>query len=154
MTSERFIDGPAGRLFVDDGGPASALARRPQAERDAALASIGPGLRDDFLKMLEGGRPATRARVLADFDRTPLELSCDWVRSGWTTDPVPQLERYLSRGGRAHALHADWRCRNPWRPHAQLPAVTEERVPGTSHWVMMDEPDELQPRLDRFLRSL
>jgi len=141
----------AGVFLVD---PASALTLLPAGDREADLAAAASDLGAFFAPMLQGARAAVRTRVLAEARATRPEVVLASLRALWTHDPVPPLRRYLASGGKARAVLSEQGRANPRRLHALLPEVTEEILPGTSHWLMMDEPDELQPRLDAFLLSL
>jgi len=43
---------------------------------------------------------------------------------------------------------------NPSSLHVQFPAVPVEKMHGTGHWLMMDQPEEFNRLLDEFLVSI
>jgi len=142
----------AGLFLVD---PASAFHRRPQADKDAIVAAARPPFRDLRASVLElqEARPAVREKVAADFDAVPLERSAALLASLTWYDAISPLERYLQSGPVLIALAASNRG-NPHRLAAVLPQIEERVIEDTSHWVMLDAPDEVQPLLDGFLRRV
>lgn len=142
----------AGLFLVD---PASAFDRRPQADKDSIRAVARPPygeLRASVLE-LSAARPAVRHKISADFDAVPLDRSAALLSSLTDYDATSALERYLKSGPVLIALSAENRD-NPYRLAALVPHVEERVIEDTSHWIMLDAPDEVQPLLDGFLERL
>lgn len=144
------IPGRVASLFLVD--PASAFSLRPASDKAAIAALVAPpyaSLRAAVLEALEGAKPAVRARVAADLEAMPVEVLAAVLGSLPFYDATAPLERYLRHGPVLIALASAQRD-DRWRLSAQLPAIKEHVVDGTSHWLMMDAPDKLQPLLEEF----
>jgi pimeloyl-ACP methyl ester carboxylesterase len=143
----------AGLFLVD---PASAFTRRPAQEKLDFSASFVPpfdAMRASILGMLDDAQPAVRQKVTADFDAVPREVSAALLSSLVLYDAVSPLQRFAKSGPILTALAAGQR-ESAYRLGRFVPGVEERVVEGTSHWVMLDAPDELQPLLDGLLRRL
>jgi hypothetical protein len=103
--------------------------------------------------MLAGSQPHVRVKVLAALERTPIDVSRALMASSFDHDPIAPLKRLLARSPALAVVSAMSR-RHSLRLHAVVPELPEAVVENTSHWLMMDEPTELQPLLDRFLSTL
>ena len=101
-------------------------------------------------KLLEGARPEVREQVRRDMAQVPREAAVAMIRETFAYDPLPALRAYPGPKLLVVTPHGD----SPNALHKQLPDVPHELVTGTSHWLQMDRPDELNRILDRFLDVL
>lgn len=138
----------AALLLVD---PSGDQTRAPRAETDAFLETVRadtPGeMRLYFRQILIGAGPGVAERVLADLDRVPpegltgaLESVADFAAAdALGRYPGPKLAVISDLNSLPYSLH---------RLVADLPAVL---MTGTSHWPMLDRPDDFNRVLDGFL---
>lgn len=138
----------AGLLLVDPNGDQTELPRR---DRDDFLRTLRADpeaeMRWYFKQVLVGGRPETAERVLADLEATPGEILVAALESSFETSPVAALEAYR---GPVASLVSDMNTL-PYSLHNLLPDLPVRQVRGTSHWLMLDRPEETNALLDAFL---
>ena len=145
--------GQVAGLLLDD--PAGDLTRLPRPALDAWLDGFGldtyPAFREQwFGKMLEPARPAVREAVLARMRATPREVVAASARGLCAYDPTPGL-----RGYRGPSLTVVTEQNNePYSLQNVVPGLRSQLVPGTSHWIMMDDPEAFNAVLDRFLAEV
>jgi pimeloyl-ACP methyl ester carboxylesterase len=141
----------AGLVFADAGGDARAT---PPAE----LAEMRRGLQPDrfaeyvgawFETILAGGLPETRSAVLASLRRTPREVFVGMIEGQLVFDLPAALARYA---GPRLAIAAQ--AYEPHGLHHAAPGIPVRVMTGTSHWLMMDRPDEFNALLDEFLGGI
>ena len=141
-------DRVAGLLLVD---PSGDQTRAPRGEAEAFLATLradpAAEFRFYFKQILIGAAAGVAERVLADLDRVPPAALLAAVESLAGHSPAAALGRYP---GPKLAVVTDLNSL-PYSLHRlvdDLPAVS---FPGTSHWPMMDRPEEFNRVLDEFL---
>jgi pimeloyl-ACP methyl ester carboxylesterase len=141
----------AGLLLADPNGDQSRLPREQvRAFLAAVRADPGGELRFNFRHILAGARPQVAERVLADLAATGDEVLVGALESAAAASPVADLERY---GGPALTVVSPFNSL-PVSLHNLLPALPVRRLRGTSHWLMMDAPEEFNRLLDAFLGRL
>jgi len=141
----------AGLVLVDPNGDQTEI---PGKELDGFLASLREDPRDEmrwyFKQVLVGAEPATVERVLEDLEATPREALVASLESSFAYSPLPALERYR---GPVLSLISDMNTL-PYSLHNLLPEMPVRLVSGTSHWLMLDRPDDCNRLLDDFLARL
>ncbi len=141
-----------GLVLVDAAGSMSAL---PPDVAEGFLDSIdndddGSFVRSNYEANLERAQPATQATVLGALEQTPRAVLGPAYRDLLHTEPAPLLARYSG----PTLLVADADNDSPFSLHAQVAGVTVRSVRGTSHWIPLDQPGELNAILDDFDRTL
>jgi pimeloyl-ACP methyl ester carboxylesterase len=142
----------AGLVFADVAGdirdtPGKALA----ALRDGLL----PEHYEDFTRrwfqgILAGGTDATKSAVLRSLAATRPEVFTAATMGLYTFDPVSALVPY--RGPRLHT--ASFLADNPVAIHRAFKDMPVRVIPGASHWLMLDCPDQFNRALDDFLATV
>lgn len=148
----RHPDRLAGLVFADVAGdirdtPAKALA----ALRDGLL----PEHYEDFTRrwfqgILAGGTDATKSAVLRSLAATRPEVFTAATMGLYAFDPASALASY--RGPRLHI--ASFLADNPAAIHRAFKDMPVRVIPGASHWLMLDCPNEFNRALDDFLASI
>jgi pimeloyl-ACP methyl ester carboxylesterase len=100
--------------------------------------------------LLEGATPENRARLMADLKATAPVTITEGLQALLTFDPVTPLRAY--RGPRLSVTTAINDA--PSAYHALVPDLPHRRVSGTSHWLQLDAPAEINRILDEVLAPL
>lgn len=148
----RHPDRVTGLLLVD---PAGDVSKLPRARVKAMLRQMEPATFQEFMegwfeKTLLPERPETGAEVFATLRRTEPRAASAAYAGLAAYHPVPPLKAYkgpvalLVRPGKARPLGI----------RALLPSIPAEEVPGTGHWIMLDDPETFHAKLDTFLSKL
>jgi pimeloyl-ACP methyl ester carboxylesterase len=141
----------AGLLLVDPNGDQTKI---PRGELDDFLASLRAApveeMRWYFKQVLAGAAPAVAERVLADLEATPPEVLVAALTSSFDYSPTAALGDY---DGPVLSLISDMNTL-PYSLHELDPELPVRPVPGTSHWLMLDRPEEVNGALDGFLARL
>ncbi len=142
----------AGLLLVD---PSGDLTRVPRGEADAVLRRMRPAtyskfMREYFGHLLAGASEDVRSRVMKTMRRTRREAVVGCFRGGLAYDPIPALRAY--RGPVLCVVSAS--NREPISLPVVLPRLPRTVMTGTSHWPMMDRPDEFDAILEAFLAKV
>ncbi|HEX2255030.1 MAG TPA: alpha/beta fold hydrolase [Thermoanaerobaculia bacterium] len=141
----------AGLLLVDPNGDQTRVPRREISDFLATVAADPEAeVRWYFKQVLTGAAPGTAERVLADLEATPPEVLVGALEASSAHSPVPALEAYR---GPVLAVVSDMNTL-PYSLPNLLPKLPVRLMAGTSHWLMLDRPDELSELLDRFLATL
>jgi len=150
IVAERHVDRVAGLVLVD---PMDDLRAMPDRLAQQFIHDLGPGtyqktLRDRFEGLLEGARPTTRGGVLRGLRALPREVAGVFYREALEHDPVTPL-----RGSEAPklAVVSEARENDPHAIHRLVPELPFRVVRGASHWIMLDEPGELNRVLGEFV---
>lgn len=101
-------------------------------------------------RLLGNATPDTRRQVLTGMAQFPREESMRIIRALFAYDPGPALLSY--RGPKLSITPPGHD--GPAEVHRLDPTVRHETIAGTSHWIQMDRPAELNAVLDRFLESI
>ncbi len=144
----------AAALVFDD--PAGDLSRLPRADVEAQfLARLEPGSYDAFAaawfsEMLGAARPEVREHVMAALKRTPRAVVAAAARGLVEDRPTPEIAAF--KGPMLAIVTPENQVPNSL--HKLVPNLPAKVSPGTSHWVMMDRPDEFNAALDAFLAKV
>jgi pimeloyl-ACP methyl ester carboxylesterase len=153
IVAERHADRLAGLVLVDPMDDFRAMPDR-QAQRfihDLGLETYRKTLRERFDGLLEGARPTTRGRVLRGLRALPREVAAVFYREALEHDPVTPLRR--SEAPKL-AVVSEARAADPYAIHRLVPDLPTRVVRGTSHWIMLDDPEELNRILAEFVEGL
>lgn len=142
----------AGLVLVDPSGDPSRLPRGEAERILAALASesYGSFVQRYFRRLLEGAAQEVRDRVLDSMSRTSREAVEGCWRANFSHDPVAALRAYP---GPTLLVTAGFDA-PPWSLRAALPHLPARTLTRTSHWLMMDRPDDFNEILESFLLTL
>jgi len=94
--------------------------------------------------------PASHDRVLEALARTPPQAIGGVLAALAVYDPLPDLTRTRALCESLTVAGAD----NPRAYSTLVPSITHDVIDGTSHWIMLDAPEEFDRRLDGFLESV
>ncbi len=138
----------AGLLLVD---PSGDQTRAPRAETAAFLDTLRADpageMRFYFKQVLIGAAPGVAERVLADLDRVPPEALLAALESIAGYGAAAALARYP---GPKLAVISDLNAL-PNSLHRLVPDLPAVLLGATSHWPMLDRPDDFNRVLDGFL---
>ncbi len=141
----------AGLVLVDPNGDQTRIPRR---ELDAFLRTLAGDptgeMRSYFKQLLIAADPEAADRVLADLAAVPPEAFALSLESAFGFSPVEALKNYP---GPRISVVSDHNTL-PYSLHNLLPDLPVRLISGTSHWLMMDRPDDLDRVLGEFLAGL
>lgn len=141
----------AGLVLVDPNGDQTKI---PRAELDAFLDSLRAAPADEmrwyFKQVLAGAAPGVAERVIGDLEATPPEALVAALSSSFEYSPAAALGDY---DGPVLSVISDMNTL-PYSLHELDPDLPVRPVAGTSHWLMLDRPDELNRLLEEFLAKL
>ncbi|MEM7351052.1 MAG: alpha/beta hydrolase [Acidobacteriota bacterium] len=141
----------AGILLVD---PAGDQSRVPAAQRSALLDQLrrDPGEETawQFRQLLTAARTGVAERILHHLAEASSEALLEGFESAVAYNPVPTLRRYP---GPTRCLVSDLNTL-PYSLPRLMPELPSQAIPGTSHWLMMDQPDTLWEILVDFLEEI
>ncbi len=141
-------------LVFDD--PAGDLSRLPRADIEARfLARMEPASYDAFVvawfgEMLAAARPEVRERVMATMKRTPRAVVAAAARGLVENRPTPEIAAF--KGPMLAIVTPENQVPNSL--HKLVPDLPATVIAGTSHWLMMDKPEEFNAALDAFLAGV
>lgn len=146
--ASRHPDRVAGLLLVDPNGDQSRL---PQSEVEAFLKPLrespGEEMRWYFKQILVGAEPEVAEQVLDDLDALAPEAVVASLEAAASYPAAETLNRYP---GPKLSVISDMNSL-PYSLHRLLPELPVTLIAGTSHWPMMDRPDDFNRILDGFL---
>ena len=99
--------------------------------------------------LLAGAQPGVRAMLEADRTRIPRAPSLAIISAIFAFDPLPPLAAYAGPKLVIDATRAD----KPGALFRQAPGIPYQLIDGTSHWVQLDKPQDVNKLLDAFLAS-
>lgn len=141
----------AGLLLVDPNGDQTRLpAEQRRAFVDAVRADPAGEMAFNFRQVLAGAAPGVAEAVLAALGETGGEVLVGALESAAEVSPLADLKRY---GGPTLTVVSPYNALAV-SLHNLLPHLPVRRLPGTSHWLMMDRPEEVNRLLDAFLARL
>lgn len=145
-------DRVAGLVFDD---PAGDLSKFPQKDLDAWLAGFTPEKYDLFREewfgeMLETARPEVRTAVMATMRKAKREVVEASARGLAAYDPKPAMKAYPGPMLAIVVPEND----KPQSLQKLAPSVKVIKVKNTSHWIMMDKPEEFNAALEEFLEGI
>jgi pimeloyl-ACP methyl ester carboxylesterase len=135
----------AGLVLVGTPGKA------PPERAEKVLASLETDQREQVIdqywaKLLEGATDETRKVVEVGREKMGYDRSQSFIRAVFEYDPTSALRKY---DGPVLAITSPGDDQ-PAAIHKALP-ISRREISGTSHWPMLDEPDEFNRLLDEFL---
>jgi len=141
----------AGVVYLDAAATAVTLT---QQQRDQFIA----GLRADkmrvvhawFAPILKPSSDRVRAEVFASVERTAIDPFIGALVGLGAYDPKTLINAY--HGPRLAIAASDIEI--PASFQKQFPEIEAARIAGAGHWVMLDQPDEVNAALDAFLKKL
>lgn len=142
-------DRVAGVLYVD---PAGDLSRTPREKLQGWLDNVDKDTDYTysvqwFHQILEGAAPGVGEKVLASLQASRHAAFAGAIHGLVDYDPVPDLQAF--HGPRLTVIRES--NDTPSSLQNLVPDLPAEKVTGTSHWLMMDKPQELNRILDEFL---
>ncbi len=141
----------AALLLVD---PSGDQTRAPRAEAETFLRTLREDPQTEFgfyfKQLLLGAAPEVADRVLADLARVEPPALLAAVESGAAYSPTEALASYP---GPKLALITDLNSL-PTSLHRLVPDLPALPFPGTSHWLMLDRPDEFNRAMEEFLARI
>jgi pimeloyl-ACP methyl ester carboxylesterase len=137
-----FVDAYSGRIERTPGALASE-AQAFAADRLAGTVALRYG------PLLEGALSSTRTRVQAALDATSRESTLAAALAVLQSDAVAELARYK---GPRRALAASQLVLKGIQ--ADVEGLPYRKVQGTSHWIMLDQPGEVDAELDALLKQV
>lgn len=141
----------AGLLLADPNGDQTEIPRRELEDFLASLrAEPADEMRWYFKQVLVGSTEETAERVLADLEATPAPALVGALESSFGYSPLPALEAYA---GPVLSVVSDMNTL-PYSLHNLVEELPVRLVSGTSHWLMLDKPDEFNDLLDLFLERV
>lgn len=147
----RWPERVAGLLLVDPNGDQTQI---PGSDLEPFLGSLAKDSLGEmewyFKQILVGSRPEVADQVLADLQLTDPAAFPTSLSSSFETSPLPALERYpgprLSVISDLNAL--------PYSLHNLLEDLPRHLMTQTSHWLMMDRPEDFNELMDGFLERV
>jgi pimeloyl-ACP methyl ester carboxylesterase len=148
----RYPDKVAGVLFDDPAGDLSGL---PQDQAEKWLQGFAPDKYEAFRErwfgeMLSTARTEVREMVMAQVRKTPQQVMAASARGLFAFDPKPPLLAY--KGPKLTVITAQ--NNEPYSLQNVVPGLKSQIVPGTSHWIMMDDPEAFNAVMDQFLATI
>jgi pimeloyl-ACP methyl ester carboxylesterase len=137
-----FVDASGGR--VQPGEAFRATERKAFAD-DTWQATV----QERYAPLLASALEPTRDRVQAALDGTSREAFLAAALAVTLVDPSKTLPRYT---GPRFALAAQGRVLEGIQ--ASIEGLPYRKVEGTSHWIMLDQPEALNAALDEFLKQV
>jgi len=141
----------AGLLLVDPNGDQTEIPREEALSFLEALEKDPAGEMEWYFKQILVGAEAQVAdQVLADLRIADANAFGPSLESAFNTSPLPSLVAYsgprLSVVSEMNSL--------PYSLHNLVRDLPWKLIPGTSHWLMMDRPEDFHETLDGFLASV
>jgi pimeloyl-ACP methyl ester carboxylesterase len=141
----------AGILFVDaySGRIDRTPAVRTAEEQAFAAERVAGTVSHRYGPLLAGALAATRERVQGALDRTARESLLAAAMAVITNDSVAELARFK---GPRRALAASQLVLQGIQ--ANVEGLPYRKVQATSHWIMLDQPGEVNAELDELLKQV
>ena len=138
----------AGLVLVD---PTADSTHLPDGEIDGLLGQVAADPRGEFRfhyhEFLIGATEETRRLVLEDLDDTPDDTLIGGLEATMRYGPLPALDA----SERPTLCFTSPLNDLPYSLPRLRPALKTMHLPGTSHWLMIDRPDEVNGELGRFV---
>jgi pimeloyl-ACP methyl ester carboxylesterase len=141
-----------GLVFVDSVGD---LAGLPESDRQQWLANFTPARFENyreewFTPMLKGSTPEVTAQVLAGLRKTPQVVIAGCVQDIAGFSPMKALGKY--RGPMIALVNPSNQQTNSLQN--VIPGLKARVIAPAGHWIMLDQPIEVNTALDAFLQGL
>jgi pimeloyl-ACP methyl ester carboxylesterase len=142
----------AGLVFADCGGD---FSKTPPEPLTALRRGLEPDQYEEFTRrwfegILAGGTEETKAGVMKSLSATPREV---FTGATFGIYDFPMAQALAAYKGPRLSI-ASMLAENPAAVHKSIPGIPVEVIPGASHWLMMDRPEEFDRILDGFLASV
>lgn len=139
----------AGLLFADPIGDVRGFPKQEIDEWLAAMRSEG-AIERHWRAILSNADSAVAKTVIAGLRQTPPAVVLSAFASMVAFDPVAVLQPYHGPMQTIVSGLPD----SPAALHHALPHLPRAAMPGTSHWLQMDRPEEFNRLMDEFLHKL
>jgi pimeloyl-ACP methyl ester carboxylesterase len=107
---------------------------------------------DQYMKsLLANASPATDSMLTRDIKKIDKERSVNIIQSMFAYDPIPDLKRY---NGPTIIIGTTGEEQQPNSLHKLAPDIQYKSIDGTSHWPMIDKPDEFNKILNEFVSGI
>lgn len=107
---------------------------------------------DDYMKkLLTNAKRPTDEIVMQGVQSLSKPVTVEIVKAQFAFNPLPGIEAY--RGPKL-IVYTSGEKGQPNALHAQAKDVPSKLIPETSHWIMLDKPEEFNEILDHFLESV
>ena len=104
-------------------------------------------MKDYMKRLLKNARPFTDSLEKTGMQKLDRATTLKIIRAVFDFDPVPVLKKYSGP-----VLIIGTPAENqPGALHTLFPAIKYQVVPGTSHWIQLDKPEQFNKMLDQFL---
>jgi pimeloyl-ACP methyl ester carboxylesterase len=142
----------AGLLFVD---PIGDLRSIPPAALDEWMAGFrgetyAEAAEAHWRRILLNADSAVTKAVIGSFKKTPKETVVGALESTLTFDPAAALENYYGPMQTIVSGLPD----NPMALHHAISNLPHINMPGTGHWLQMEQPQEFNLLMDKFLNTI
>lgn len=138
----------AGLVLV--GAPGKVPTEQAQQILGALATAYEKTMEDYWQQLLAHAQPQVSATLTADKQRMPRDRSLHLIKATFAYDPLPALRKYPGPKLFVTAPNDD----QPFALHKLAPDAPHKTIPGTSHWLQMDKPEEFNRILDEFLRAV
>jgi pimeloyl-ACP methyl ester carboxylesterase len=139
----------AALLLVDPIGDGKQIAPAEAKPLLAGLDSNYEATIREYWSGIAGPDSGVRERLLADLRATPRETVVPVFREILKFDPDPALARYRMPTLSIVTPYND----QPFSLHRLGKGFPHRVVPGTGHWIQLDNPEEFNRLLDEFLET-
>ncbi|HEY3429941.1 MAG TPA: alpha/beta hydrolase [Cyclobacteriaceae bacterium] len=102
-------------------------------------------------RLLTNAKPDVDSVVSRDFRHISREASIALIKALFSFNPLPSLQRYA---GPKLLVATTAEEQQPHTLIKQLGNVPYKIVPGTSHWIQLDKPEEFNAILDEFIKNV
>lgn len=107
---------------------------------------------NDYVKaQLMGAKPATDSLMKPSYQKIDKETTINSVDALFSGDPGTALKKY---NGPKLIVSSVAEEKQPITLHKQEPAIPFKTIDNSSHWIMLDQPDEFTRILDEFINSI
>lgn len=107
---------------------------------------------DDYMKrLLIQANPSSDSLVMGGIHKVEKEQSISIIKAMFEFDPLPDLKKF---DGPKLIISTLAEEKQPNTLHKLVPEIPYKMVAGTSHWIMLDKPEEFNSMLDLFLGSV
>ncbi len=142
----------AGLLFVD---PIGDLRKIPQADLDEWMAGFrretyAEAVEAHWRRILLHADSAVTQAVISSLKKTPKEVVVGALEATLTFGPATVLKDYRGPMQTIVSGLPD----SPFALHHAIPNLPRVTMPGTSHWLQMDQPEEFNRLMDEFLNTV
>jgi pimeloyl-ACP methyl ester carboxylesterase len=148
----RHPDGFSGAVFLDASGDARGVPPAEVAEFRANMVPerFGAYTRKWFEGVLAGARPSTRTLVLETLGRTSPASFAGAMEALFTFDPAAALRRFPGPKLLVTVRAYD----GPFALRAAVPELPNVWVDESSHWLQLDQPEQIRALVAEFLATL